>query len=145
MNQFSNTWQSVTTVDYGELLWTSVSNNLSPRLQKSAVHSEAKCCLSPVAAVCWYLFVIWRSCGEEGEEQNIISREQLRLSAPYRQNDTKNVIKFSKPCHLYSTLSVQLFSPYHLSPILLVILLTVTVTVQILPVTAHDAQTVAQR
>jgi len=51
---------------YGELRWTSVSNNLSPRLQKSDVLSEAKCSLSAVAAVCWYLFVIWWRWGVEG-------------------------------------------------------------------------------
>jgi hypothetical protein len=50
INQFSNTQRSVTTVAYDELRWSSVSNNLPPTL---ILHlAEAKCSLSPIAAVC---------------------------------------------------------------------------------------------
>jgi len=41
------------------------------------VLSKAKCSLSPVAAVCWYLFELFDSgLGRRGEEQNIIFSEK---------------------------------------------------------------------
>ena len=83
--------------------------------------------------------------GRRGKRRILYLANTNGLFPPYRQNDTKNVIKFSRPCHMCSILSVQLFPPYHLSSILFVILLTVKVTVQIMPVTVHDAQSVAQR
>ena len=71
MNQYNNTQRSVTTAGYVELRWPSVSNKLSPRLQQSAVLPEAKCSLSAVAAVCWYLFEwfdgVWREEGGRAE------------------------------------------------------------------------------
>ena len=146
MNQFSNTQRSVTTAGYDELRWTSVSNKLSPRLQKSAVPSEAKCSLSAVAAVCWYLFEWFDGVvGRRGKRIVLYLANSYGLFPPYWQNDSKNFIKCLRPCDLYSTLSVTLFPPYLLSSILHVILLTVKVTVQILQVTVHDAHTMAQR
>ena len=68
------------TAGYDELRWTSVSNKLSPRLHK-AVLPGAKCSLSAVAAVCWYLFEWFDGVvGRRGEEQNIIFSEQLQVN-----------------------------------------------------------------
>ena len=80
MKQLSNLPRSVTTVGDGDLRRTAVCSCLSSRLQKSAVLPGAKCSLSAVAAVCWYLFELIDGVGgRRGEQQKITFSEELRV------------------------------------------------------------------
>jgi hypothetical protein len=141
MNQFRSTQRSATAVGYVELRWSAVSNNLSSTLQQFAFFAETKCSLSPVAAVCLYLFVSFDSvwAEEEGIAKYYIYRTVPVIPTCW-QNDTKNVINLSTLCALCSTLSVTLFPTRHLPSVSLIIVLTFKVTVPILQETVRDAQ-----
>jgi hypothetical protein len=106
----------------------------SPSLQRP----NAVCLLYLLCALIYLGHLM--ALGVEGEEHNIILANTYRLFPPCWQNDTKNVIKFSMPCALCSTLSIMLFPTHYLTSISLIIVLTVKVTVPILQVTVRDAQ-----
>ena len=126
------------------LCWTALNFLLQQTaIQTSEARRRFRSQMQVGSCSCWcfYLFESYDGVGgRSGEEKSIILSKTYGLFPSYWQNDGKNVIKGLRPCHLCSTLPVKLFLTYHLSSILLIILLTIKVTVQILQVTVRDTQ-----
>ena len=121
MNHITNIQQSVTTVGYDELWWTSVSNKLSPfQFFKSPTS------LQKPSAVClvWLIFVCIRlSVLKESEEKNnLICIDQGKVNFFILTERQKQSYQCLRWTDLSNAPLLELFLPYYLYAQLLTIM-----------------------